>query len=359
MKKLILLSCSICFVLISFFLSSFKKATSIPTTYHQLMYSGGISGYSAAGCTCHGIEDPFDVVTLSITGLPASPIVNVTYPLVFTLNGPNPNAGFNIAVSSGTLANGDGDSQEIGGELTHSFPKGLVNNEVSFAFNWTPTSAGDATFTYAGNNVNVNGNTQGDIWKKGSITTTVQTLPVKITAWSGMAINKTTNAIFWSAEQEVNFFKYQVEHSCDGTNFSTVGTVLPQSGISYTKNYEFVHAATNCTSAKDFYRLKLLDLDGSFTYTTIVNIAKTAKEIAPALYPNPITNVNNKVLLNTGNRKVAFVQLSTANGERLQSYTRLEKIVNELTLPPNLKKGLYFITVYYQNQTKHSLSFVY
>ena len=73
-------------------------------------------------------------------------------------------AGFNVAVSAGTLATVASQGEQlISGELTHTAPKNNTDAAASFQFTWTaPPSAGAATLFGAGNSVNRNGQSTGD-----------------------------------------------------------------------------------------------------------------------------------------------------------------------------------------------------
>lgn len=357
MKKIFTICFLFFFIISALMLTSFKvKPKKILTNYHKTMFSGGITGQSASGCSCHGATAT-TTVAVSVTGLPANPIVGVTYPLLFNLTGTNPYAGYNLAVTSGTLNNTDGDSYISGDELTHVAPKPLVSNAVTFAFEWTPTTPGAVTFTYAGNNVD-GGGTGGDRWNIGSAVTNVQTLPVKIAYVNGLNVAANTNTIFWKAEQEVNFLKYEIENSCDGLQFNFVGTVMPLRTTAYSKNYEFTHQNVICNN-KSFYRLKLINLDGTFEYSSVISINKIAKDVKATLYPNPVTNIDEKIVVNTGNRKVRFIQLVSAEGKIVQTYAGVNRIINELDLPATMKRGTYFITIFYENKQKQSISLIY
>ncbi len=358
MKK-VLFSLFFCvLVLGTFLIMSFTKVAKNPTPnlFHPL-YSGGITGVSVAGCTCHGASAT-PTVNVFISGLPTFPVVGTTYSLLLNVQGTNPKAGFNLAVNSGTLDSNEPEVQLSGTELTHTNPKNLVSNAVSFAFNWTPTVIGNATFTFASNNVNGFGTTDGDFWNK-STTNIMVTLPVTISSFNGINIDNNTNTIYWTAEREVSFANYEIENSCDGILFQKIGNLLPSTTSAIIKTYEFTHKNISCTSSKNFYKIKLINKDGSFTYTNIIAIVKNTKDIKPSLYPNPITVGLNKIIVNVGNREVKELQLLNSYGTLLKKYNGNNKVINELTLPFNITKGNYFIKVYFKNNIEFTLPFLY
>lgn len=93
--------------------------------------------------------------------------------------------------------------------------------------------------------------------------------------------------INWTTSNEVNTQSFVVEKSTNGNNFTAIGTVGAnnKAGIN-TYHFSDVSALANLT----YYRLKMVDKDGAFTYSKVVviNSQLTAKFIA---YPNPTSNV--------------------------------------------------------------------
>jgi hypothetical protein len=363
MKKIFFLGSISFFVILTVALTSFTKLPEPNKKYfHHPVRSTGISGVSTTGCgggICHG-GSANSGVTLAITGLPVNPIVGTTYTLAFVVSGPNTNAGFNLAVNSGTLnpISGDMSIQLMGGELTHSFRKPFSGGVATFDFTWTPTATGPVVFTYAGNNVNGNGSNSGDVWNIGSINTSADVLPVKITSFQGSSINKSTNKLVWQTEQEINFKQYEVEKSCDGLNFDVIGTVLPSANSGILKNYQFTDVSVNCTTEKTYYRLKIVNANGSVDYSSIVAIVGNNKEVKPFLYPNPAIRSEGFVKVNTGSQKAKNIKLFTTNGVELKSYNNINAIESTLELPKNIVTGSYYLSIYYENDVRKTISFM-
>lgn len=136
----------------------------------MLANSGGITGRSGKQgptCTaCHGGGVTPDV---RFDG-PTQVRVGDTVSLRFEVHAKVPNqraAGFNVAVSRGTLALMDGEGERLVArvnELTHLGPKLTDDTGVAgWTFLWTaPDSPGPATIYGAGNSVNLNGQSSGD-----------------------------------------------------------------------------------------------------------------------------------------------------------------------------------------------------
>ncbi|MEE3113728.1 MAG: endonuclease, partial [Candidatus Thermoplasmatota archaeon] len=124
-------------------------------------YSGGITGRSSSGCTCH--SGGSGEVTPSLSGLDSGYVGNQTYNLTIGgLGGPTGSeGGFNLASNFGTFSNPGTNAQILIGQVTHS-----NSNSRSWTVDWTAPSngTGNVTFTLAVNFVNGNGLNTGDGW---------------------------------------------------------------------------------------------------------------------------------------------------------------------------------------------------
>jgi len=105
-------------------------------------------------------------------------------------------------------------------------------------------------------------------------------LPVKLDNFeaandgSGIKLN-------WSSSEEKGVARYEVERSADGVNFRAIGSVTADNR----RNYSFVDVQP--TSANNFYRLRMIDVDGVSRISHIVSVkSKVGKGIET--YPNPV-----------------------------------------------------------------------
>ena len=143
-------------------------------------------------------------------------------------------------------------------------------------------------------------------------------LPVTLVSFTG--IGKDCSAqLAWQSATEVNNSYYEVQTSSDGSGFTTAGKVASKNsatGAGYSYQYNGLKIGNN------FFRLKMVDIDGKFTYSPTVSVAGTGDCAARpvTVSPNPATsaiNVNglvsgDQVALLDGNGKQ--LALATANG---------------------------------------------
>jgi hypothetical protein len=101
-----------------------------------------------------------------------------------------------------------------------------------------------------------------------------------------------------------------VEHSTDGANFKPVGEVAAAGNSSTQRAYQYLHRSP--AGQKHWYRLKLVDTDGTFAYSPIVVIAGEQGALITKLYPNP-TPRGTQALLQLGNAANGRVSISVVN----------------------------------------------
>lgn len=114
----------------------------------------------------------------------------------------------------------------------------------------------------------------------------------------------------WDVEDEINMLKYVVEHSSNGINFTAIGET-PASGST---SYSLYH--NDPVQGINYYRLRQVDIDGSFKYSPIITVHFSVGMSLLKIYPNPST-VNFKV---EASQKVRSVELSDINGKVVKKY---------------------------------------
>lgn len=154
------------------------------------------------------------------------------------------------------------------------------------------------------------------------------------------ASKQTTNAINvqWTTTKEINFSKYEVERSIDGINFNTIKTVVAQNLTNYSFTDYNIPAVKNI-----FYRLKLIDIDGKFTYSKIVTLPLFNNSGA-SLFPNPAIDKLNIKLLQpaAGNCSITIYD---AVGKKVM-VTTLSGVQNFISLQiQQLAVGKYYISI--------------
>jgi hypothetical protein len=117
------------------------------------------------------------------------------------------------------------------------------------------------------------------------------TLPVTLLSFNGAYKNNAT-ILNWAAENQINFDHYEIERSSDGTHFNGIGTKAPvQNNTSAKETYQYGDDLIALNGDIFFYRLKMVDADGTFKYSNVILIRKDQKNIIGlTLSPNPIVS---------------------------------------------------------------------
>ncbi len=105
-------------------------------------------------------------------------------------------------------------------------------------------------------------------------------LPLTLLSFTAKKQDK-TNLLQWTTTQEINVYRFEVERSFDGREFAKIGTVK----AGQTK-YSFSDEKPE-TRNINYYRLKMIDKDGQFTYSPIRQITTNNSPLTISIYPNP------------------------------------------------------------------------
>ncbi|HUC82488.1 MAG TPA: FG-GAP-like repeat-containing protein [Flavisolibacter sp.] len=191
-----------------------------------------------------------------------------------------------------------------------------ANNAV-YQLNFSVTNALSETFT---NSLRLN---QG-----GSILP-VQGLTLAATKKAGAAI------INWQTQSEQNALDFLVQHSSNGTNWTTIGTVTANGNSTIASHYSFVHQQP--VTGVNFYRLIQRDNNGRFIHSSVVTLAWTAPASSLAVYPNPVVGKKLSVVL----EEAVTVQVYDARGVMVLQQ-KMQKGLNELNLS-GFASGMYLL----------------
>ncbi len=110
-------------------------------------------------------------------------------------------------------------------------------------------------------------------------------LPVELIDFKAQA-DKCDINLNWVSASEDNFSHYEVERSKDGYSFNTINTVEAKGGSSSLSSYQF----TDYTAfLEGYYRLKMVDLDGTFEYSQILVVNTDCDDRSNiSVFPNPV-----------------------------------------------------------------------
>lgn len=110
-------------------------------------------------------------------------------------------------------------------------------------------------------------------------------LPLTLVSLTGKEIAENVN-LQWETAYEMQTAAFDIERSLNGVDFVKIGSIAAGTATAYS----YVDSDPGSGTAS-FYRLKILDTDGKFTYSPIVSVKRSVSKIANGylVYPNPAT----------------------------------------------------------------------
>jgi hypothetical protein len=169
---------------------------------------------------------------------------------------------------------------------------------------------------------------------------------VNLLTFKGSLQNSTT-LLEWKTANEINTSNFAVERSTDGRNFQQIGTVTAIGNAGITNKYSYTdYDVMRQSSSIVYYRLKIVDIDGSYTYSDIVTITLPFITSKVALFPNPAAHEVNVTITTAVDGKVKWQLIDNAGRIVNHSSIAAKKGNNNIVINLNrLSSGTYFLIV--------------
>jgi len=162
-------------------------------------------------------------------------------------------------------------------------------------------------------------------------------LPVTLTSFDAFKLGEKQSLLEWAAAEEIAFSHYEIERAVsDSPGFITLGEI-PAAGD---ENAEGTYRFTDESPAlgENHYRLKLVDIDGSFSYSGIKSLV-FKRDLSAVAYPNPVLN-GQSLLLSANEEEITTYRLLNATGRVVSesSFVASSEIITD-----DFSPGLYFL----------------
>lgn len=174
-----------------------------------------------------------------------------------------------------------------------------------------------------------------------ALTSPTGLLPLKLTRFTG---RKQENVVLlnWLTSAEVNTSLFGIERSGDARSFVRIGSVKA-SGNTATAEYSFTDK--NLTAGMLYYRLKMIDIDGRFTYSNIVSI-KDSKAHNIEIYPNPVSKTLNFRVTDISALNEKQMKIVDMNGKTVKVISLTGMVATQQSIDvTDLQKGSYYLSV--------------
>jgi len=167
-------------------------------------------------------------------------------------------------------------------------------------------------------------------------------MPVELTQFKALPENNHV-LLNWTTHTEVNSSYFEVQHSTTNRDWQTLWKIDAAGNSLQLLDYEHIHHSP--VIGDNYYRLKMIDLDGSYEYsdTEVVRFKRSDNRLT--IYPNP-TNGEFTVALGVEARHPVQLSVIDATGRMIYTEeTILNGTQNAIIDLSHVAKGTYLVTV--------------
>ena len=165
-------------------------------------------------------------------------------------------------------------------------------------------------------------------------------VPVRIEFFRGQK-QTGKNLLEWKASSNSASVDFIIEHSTDGRNFTTAGTVAANS---YNQTFSFLHISP--AAGLNYYRLKMVEFEGNISYSAVISLTAEIKTLDISIRPNYINDGVANLFIQSKKEQQLNASIFDASGK-----TVLKKVFNVPAGTGNypinvshLAKGIYYIS---------------
>jgi len=163
-------------------------------------------------------------------------------------------------------------------------------------------------------------------------------LPVKLTSFTATKVEGQA-LITWTTTSEVNSDYFEIQKSDDGHEWATIGNVAAASSSNTLLSYSFTDIKPNSGTA--LYRLKMVDLDGTFAFSNIRSLLfVSGNKVKVTIYPNPVSD---RLYFDVaGSSEIESVQVINGMGQVMYRSTSVTREGIDLK---HLSSGIYIVQI--------------
>ncbi len=163
-------------------------------------------------------------------------------------------------------------------------------------------------------------------------------LPVELLTFNATLVNQNSVRLDWNVANEINLSHYEIEKSYDLATFNKIGDNVNATGQPHYLGWDYQPKL-----GVNYYRLKMVDLDGSYKYSEIRTVViDPANELSLLVYPNPF-NDNLQVSLAGVDKLPCDIVITDAIGRTVYSQHIHEWNGNTSINLTSLSSGVYYL----------------
>lgn len=174
-------------------------------------------------------------------------------------------------------------------------------------------------------------------------------LPLPVSLLEFNAIKSSTQVeLKWTTTAEINLHSFEIETSTDGVQWNKLSTIISRGDANMQTEYK--EYDKNPSYGYNYYRLKLNDIDGNYSYSSIKSIYMNLEEQVKC-YPNPAIDIIHITLPSSANKATVSIFTETGN---LVSYYNV--VGTQVSIPTSsLAKGRYIVKISTDEKTFSNL----
>ncbi len=147
----------------------------------------------------------------------------------------------------------------------------------------------------------------------------IAALPVELLDFTATAQERIV-LLEWATASEENNSHFDIERSQDGISFRKIGSVNGRGNSVEIIDYEFVDNSP--LIGTNYYRLKQIDFDGGFSYSTVETVRFRAhNKTVVNLFPNPVKKEKVQINIVTKRIEKGTLSIFDINGKKLYTQT--------------------------------------
>ncbi len=176
------------------------------------------------------------------------------------------------------------------------------------------------------------------------------TLPLNLLNFSA-SVSSGNTRLFWQTDNQADVDRFEIERSAvNASGFTVVGTVPVNNSVS--GSYSFTDLNARNYIAKGYYRLKVIDKDGRFTYSRIV-LVNFGSELAVAIRPNMVS-AGEPIFVLTSSSSVNSIYTGTLYNQAGQVIETWKSVIgiNKQIETTTLAKGMYMLKLVHESGIK-------
>ena len=172
-------------------------------------------------------------------------------------------------------------------------------------------------------------------------------LPVNLVSFTGTYKND-VSYLNWETDNEVNTDHFVVERSIGNSIYEPIGTVFAKGGTSQKTKYALQDKdAGTMGYDKLYYRLRINDRDGSYTYSDIVTLnIYTGLVASVSVFPNPTENQSTILVSSPKEQRINWQLVDITGRVVMSKEVVVKKGDNRIALDMSeLQSGVYYLQV--------------